>query len=171
MKMLSPLTLLLGLSAVGGLAGLAAGDGADKARATAQTPPPEAPPTGRSIDFTRDVYPVLQRACVECHGPDKQKGDFRLDSRAVAFKAGSGGAPAIVPGKPDESELVRRISLPKGSDEIMPSRGDPLTKVQIDAIREWVRQGAKWPEGHAPSQHWAYVKPARPSLPAVRDTA
>src|SRR5262245_19689080 len=76
------------------------------------------------VDFARDVFPLLQRTCFECHGPEKQKGSLRLDSRAAILEGGEQG-PAIVPGKPDESELLRRVALPKGTDGVMPARGEP----------------------------------------------
>src|SRR5436189_69231 len=73
-----------------------------------------------AVDFARDVWPVLRRSCVDCHGPDKQKGELRLDSRAAVLKGGESG-PAVVPGKPDESDLIRRVALPKGDDGAMPA--------------------------------------------------
>lgn len=119
------------------------------------------------VDFARDVYPVLQRSCFECHGPEKQKGKLRLDSRAAAFKGGRNGE-VIVPGKAEASELYRRVVLPKGSDQIMPARGEPLSEVQVKSIRDWINQGAKWPDGVQSTRHWAYVQPIRPKLPAVQ---
>jgi hypothetical protein len=97
------------------------------------------------IDFVKDIQPILQAACLKCHGPEKQKGELRLDSKAAAFKGGKDGQ-VIVPGQSDKSDLYKRVSLPAGSDDIMPSKGDPLTKVQTDLIRDWINQGALWPE-------------------------
>jgi mono/diheme cytochrome c family protein len=99
----------------------------------------------KKIDFTQQIRPILQKSCVECHGPDKQKGKLRLDTREAAFKGGAEGA-VIKPSKPEESELFKRITLPADHDDRMPSEGDPLTKEQIDLIREWINQGAEWPE-------------------------
>src|SRR5262245_31223843 len=90
--------------------------------------PPAAP--APAVDFTRDVLPVLQRACVECHGPEKQKGKLRLDDRTAALRGGSSG-PVLVPGKPDDSELFRRIAIAKGETGIMPARGEPLSAGEI----------------------------------------
>ena len=98
------------------------------------------------VDFAKDIEPLLQQNCIKCHGPEKQKGDLRLDSKAAAMKGGKDGA-VIVAGQADKSDLYRRITLPAGSDDIMPSKGDPLTKVQTDLIKEWINQGAVWPEG------------------------
>ncbi|MEW6303026.1 MAG: c-type cytochrome domain-containing protein [Verrucomicrobiota bacterium] len=107
--------------------------------------------TGRAVaagkvDFAKDIQPILQKSCLECHGPEKQKGKLRLDSKAAALKGGDTG-PAIVPGQPDKSDLFRRITLPKDHDEFMPSKGDALTKAQTDLIRAWISEGANWPEG------------------------
>ena len=85
------------------------------------------------VDFNRDVFPILRRSCFECHGEKLQKGDLRLDEQSAAM-ASTG---LIVPRKPEESELVRRVTLPKGHDEVMPSRGDPLPPRDIERTKEW----------------------------------
>src|SRR5262245_3572203 len=73
------------------------------------------------VDFSRDVRPLLSRHCFKCHGPDDQarKAKLRLDRREAATAGGRSGTPAVVPGKPDESELVRRI-LAADDTEVMP---------------------------------------------------
>jgi mono/diheme cytochrome c family protein len=95
------------------------------------------------VDFTKDIQPIFQQNCIKCHGPEKQKGKYRLDSKATAFKETDNG-PTITAGDPAKSDLYRRITLPKGHDDIMPNEGDPLTKAQIDLIRDWINQGAVW---------------------------
>lgn len=125
-------------------------------------------PATPKVDFARDVYPILQRTCFDCHGSQKQQGRLRLDTREAAFKGGSGGS-AIVPGYPDDSELYRRVALPKGDAEIMPARGEPLTERQVKILHDWIKQGATWPDDVKPTQHWSYVKPVRPALPAVKN--
>ena len=90
-----------------------------------------------------EIGPILSKSCIKCHGPEKQKGKLRLDSKEAALKGGKDGA-IIVPGQADKSELYRRISLPAGNDDIMPNEGDPLTKAQTDLIRDWINQGAVW---------------------------
>ncbi len=102
--------------------------------------------TETKVDFARDIQPILQKSCVECHGPEKPKGKLRLDSKEAAFKGGKGGV-SIEPGKADQSELYRRIILPADNDDVMPNKGDRLTKAQTDVIRDWINQGATWPEG------------------------
>jgi hypothetical protein len=124
-----------------------------------------AEPSGK-VDFGRDIYPVLRAACFECHGPEKQKATLRLDSRAAMLRGGDSG-PAIIPGKAQQSELYQRIARAKGEEGIMPARGEPLSPAQRKAIRQWIDQGARWSDT-MPSRHWAYVKPVRRPLPAVK---
>ena len=118
----------------------------------------------QAVDFARDVFPILQRSCVECHGAKKQAGDLRLDRRRDAFQSGT-----IQAKRPDDSELLRRIRLPRGHDEIMPAIGEPLRSSQVDIISRWIRQGADWPEDFSAGKHWAYVVPQRADLPRVSE--
>ncbi len=114
------------------------------------------------VDFARDVYGVLQRACFECHAAELQKGKLRVDSREALLTGN-----AIVPGKASESELYRRITLPKGHEDAMPNRGEPLRKAETAKIRAWIDAGAKWPEDFKEGKHWAYVPPKQAPLPKV----
>ena len=92
------------------------------------------------VDFAKSVQSVFEARCIDCHGSKKQKGDLRLDSLKAA-------ASVIEPGKSGESELFKRIILPADHEDIMPPKGDPLSKEQIDEIKAWIDEGAKWPEG------------------------
>jgi len=120
---------------------------------------------GQPVDFNRDVRPILSNNCFACHGPDEKvrKADLRLDTKDGAV-ADLGDHAAIVPGKPDESELVKRIS---GTSKVMPpvKTGKKLTKTEIDTLTRWVKEGATY------ARHWAYVPPVRPELPAVKNAA
>lgn len=109
----------------------------------AQEPPAGSAP--ERVDFEKQIAPILLRHCIECHGPKLQKGDLRLDARANLFPAGDEQSWVVAPGKPDESELVRRIGLPAGDDDVMPNKGELLTKAQQDLVRRWVAEGADWP--------------------------
>src|SRR6188474_3640 len=133
--------------------------------------PQEAAPS--KVDFVRDVQPILKASCLKCHGAEKPKGQFRLDSRLHALKGGVAGK-AILPGKGSESLLVKLL-LESDPEERMPRKADPLPKAQIDLLRAWIDQGAVWPEAAsvaaAPIQHWAYVKPTRPAVPTVKDAS
>jgi hypothetical protein len=117
------------------------------------------------VDFTRDVFPILQRACFECHDAKLQKGKLRLDSRELAFK----NPETIVKGDAAKSELHRRITLPKGHDDVMPSRGEPLSKAQVGVIKAWIDAGAAWPDEVRAPKHWAYVAPVKTAPPEIRN--
>lgn len=97
------------------------------------------------IDFVKDIKPILEQNCVKCHGEEKQKGKLRLDEKEAALKGGKAG-PALIAGDAAKSELFRRITLPKDDDDFMPSEGEPLSKAQLDLVREWINQGAIWPD-------------------------
>jgi len=114
------------------------------------------------VDFNRDVRPILSDACFACHGPDeaKTKGKLRLDSREHALKPAKSGALAIVPGKPDESELIKRI-LTSDEEDVMPppKAHKTLTIAQKETLRAWIAQGAAY------QGHWAFTLPSRPPVP------
>ncbi|MBI3465044.1 MAG: DUF1549 domain-containing protein, partial [Planctomycetes bacterium] len=119
------------------------------------------------VDFSRDIRPILSGACFQCHGPDEgeRQADLRLDTREGAF-ADLGGHFAIVAGKPDESELWRRITSDDPDERMPPAdSGKVLTAKQIELIRTWITQGARW------AGHWSFVPPVRPPVPAVKNTA
>jgi hypothetical protein len=112
-----------------------------------------------TIDYARDVLPILADNCYKCHGPDEtdREMDLRLDRKEGAFRVEDGIA-VIVPGHPEKSELVRRITS-KDPDERMPPPDDAvrkLTPAQVETLTRWVQQGAKW------GTHWAFVPPAEP---------
>lgn len=111
------------------------------------------------------VYSLLQKACFECHGPEKQEGDLRLDRPADLANSFT-----VVAGEPEDSELLRRITLPQGHDEIMPAIGDPLSTNEIAIIRNWIIAGAEWPEDFAVTKHWSYVAPVLPEIPQLENT-
>jgi YHS domain-containing protein len=104
--------------------------------------------------------------CINCHGAKEQKGDLRLDSKASLFadRAADKDARPVVSGKPDESELVRRTSLPPGDDDIMPAKGEPLSKEQQELLRRWVAEGASWP---ANGDEWIAKELAAMVLPKI----
>ena len=119
----------------------------------------------KKVDFARNVFPIFRRSCIECHGAEKQEAELRLDQRASTFESGT-----IEAGNPGDSELLRRILLPRGHDEVMPAIGDPLPKRQIAIIRRWIQQGAEWPDEVQVDRHWSYIAPQRPAMPAVQNS-
>jgi hypothetical protein len=130
------------------------------------------PAANRVVGFERDVRPIFERACYDCHGPGKQKSDYRLDERTSALKGGSIGG-AIVPGDGARSLLVQYVA--GTHEEIrMPPKGDGLSAEQVGVIRAWIDQGAKWPVPVAGATtqasgegHWAYRALVRPAVPKV----
>jgi hypothetical protein len=117
----------------------------------------------RAVEFNRDVRPILADHCYACHGPDKnqRKADLRLDTAEGAV-AEREGTPAVVPGKPAESELVKRITEANPKHRMPPAKfGKPLSAKQIETLRLWVEQGAKY------QKHWSLIAPPRPTPPEV----
>jgi mono/diheme cytochrome c family protein len=127
---------------------------------------PVAASAATNVDFARVVQPIFIKRCYECHGPDKQKSNLRLDRKADAFKGGKSGDPVFVPGKSAESHIITRVTS-SDPEEMMPPKGDRLTEAQIKALRTWIDEGANWPDEQ---KHWSFIKPVRPAVPAVRGT-
>lgn len=99
------------------------------------------------VDFVRDIQPIFRRACLRCHGPDKQKADYRLDVRESALRGGESSAPNIIPGKSSDSPLMRYIS---GTGElVMPPEGERLTEAERATLSRWIDTGATWPDAVA----------------------
>ena len=116
----------------------------------------------RRVDFNTEVKPIINAKCITCHGGVRAKAGFSLLFRVDVFAKTELGRPAIVPGDPDHSEMIRRITS-NDPETRMPYKHEPLTKEEIDILRAWVREGAPWGE------HWAYKPVDAPSVPAVGD--
>lgn len=120
-----------------------------------------------AVDFEKDILPVLQDRCYDCHGPEKQKGKFRLDRLSSLLKGGDIGEPAVVPGKPGESFLIKAIKHEE-EDYEMPPKGKKLTGEQIALMEKWIAEGAKVPESWGPAKekpkltHWSFLPVKRP---------
>ena len=121
-------------------------------------------PAQSKVNFAREVRPILARRCFSCHGPDKAEAGLRLNQREHALSELPSSDHAIVPGKVDDSELLRRV-VSTDESERMPPEGKPLTSEQVDLLRRWIAEGANWDE------HWAFVAPVKPRVPQVRDAA
>ncbi len=149
---------------------VASGTGAVFAAAIPQQPGAEATlPLPKVVEFNRDIRPILSDRCFACHGPDenKRKVNLRLDTEA-GLRSKVEGRPVIVAGKPDDSELYKRI-VTTDDDERMPpakignSPLKPLTDREKKLVRLWIEQGAPW------QGHWAYLRPIAQIPPLVKD--
>ncbi|MCM8532594.1 MAG: hypothetical protein NE330_15620, partial [Lentisphaeraceae bacterium] len=102
----------------------------------------------KSVDFIRDVKPVLEFNCVSCHQATKAKGKLRIDTYEEMMKGASGDA-VIVSGKPEESTLYTTTVLDADDDDVMPPTKNHhvMSKFETDILKEWIKTGAKWPKG------------------------
>ncbi len=118
------------------------------------------------VDFQREIRPILADNCFKCHGPDEanRKGNLRLDTKQGAFAVLDDGQAAFVARQPEKSEALRRIASTDPEVHMPPpDSGKKLTAKQIELLRRWVEQGAKW------GLHWAFEAPRRPPLPKLED--
>ena len=122
------------------------------------------------VDFQKDIQPIFQQSCYDCHGPNNQLSGLRLDRKESALKGGALGKD-ILPGKASESPLFTRVAG-LGGVERMPMGRTPLSDAQIGLIRAWIDQGADWPYAAsvatvAVKKHWAFIPPEQPPVPQV----
>ncbi len=123
--------------------------------------------TPDELRLSAEARGVLAHQCTKCHGQHKQKGELRLDTRAGAMKGGENGA-AIVPGKPEQSELLKRVTLPTADDDHMPPEKKVVESQDIDTLRKWIAAGAPWPDGETAGVVFqrAPIAPRKPEFPA-----
>src|SRR5688572_21763739 len=120
------------------------------------------------IDYSRDIRPILSDKCFVCHGPDvaNNKSKLRLDTEAHALADLGNGRRAIVRGDTTQSQLIKRIAAENRSLVMPPVySGLKLSKQEIEKLTEWVAQGAPW------QQHWSFIPPKRPEVPALGEWA
>ncbi len=128
-----------------------------------------------TVDFVRNVQPILQQHCYRCHGDKKQKSGLRLDIKSEAFKGGESYGPSIVAGDLDGSPLIELITS-DDEESRMPPGGKRLSAEQINILRQWIMQGAVWPDGvdlttlKDPRDHWSFQPRSNPSPPVVDAT-
>jgi hypothetical protein len=137
---------------------------ADEAPAPSQ---PAENTAAKPLAYNSDIRPILSNNCFKCHGPDarERKAELRLDIAAEARKPTASGAIAIVPGKPDESELVARVfATDKAALMPPPDSHKQLSPHERDLLRRWVAEGAEY------QAHWSFIAPARAAVPTVAHT-
>ncbi len=124
-----------------------------------------------AVDYATEIQPILQRSCLDCHGPEKAKSELRVDQRAQLLRGGDSGLPAIVPGQSEKSHL---IDLIKGTDpdEVMPPKGERLSEAEIALIEKWIDDGAQWPGqmdavAELKTDHWSFQPVRRPQVPGT----
>ncbi len=122
--------------------------------------------TATPVDFNRDVRPILSRHCTSCHGGVKQASGVSFLQREKALGSGKSGKPVVVAGRPEASELLRRVMLPDTDGDRMPPTdhgdGQRLTSAEVEILRSWIGAGAIWGE------HWAFIKPQPQAVPTVQ---
>ncbi len=116
------------------------------------------------VDFSREVRPILARRCFACHGPDAQESGLALHDPTLVFTPADSEEAAILPGNPQASELIRRVTSSDESER-MPPEEEPLTQQEIEILREWIADGATF------EKHWAFVPPQAQPPQAVRYSA
>jgi Protein of unknown function (DUF1553)/Protein of unknown function (DUF1549)/Planctomycete cytochrome C len=115
------------------------------------------------VSFSNDIQPILNQNCVQCHGGVRQKNGVSFVFREDAFGKGKSGRRTIVPGHPDESELIARLTS-SDPEARMPYHAPALPPEQIRLLRQWIKEGANWED------HWAFVAPKPQPLPGVNES-
>ena len=126
-----------------------------------------APELPEKVDFNTHIRPIFNKNCTACHGGVKQAGELSFIYREMALKGGESGERAIVPGKPAESEIIRRIRTDDKDDRMPPIEEHPegITAGELALLEKWIEQGAVW------GDHWSFVPPEPTALPKVKNTA
>lgn len=116
------------------------------------------------------VRTILAHNCYSCHDGQKTKGGLRLDKKEFIFKGGKNG-PVVIPGKPEQSEIIRRIKLPAEDEDAMPTKGKRVSREEIELLSFWIKNGALWPEGPDKSLYRvAEMAPRLPNIPKATGT-
>jgi mono/diheme cytochrome c family protein/uncharacterized membrane protein len=121
----------------------------------------------QEMDLNIQVKAIFAHNCYKCHGAEKIKGDLRLDNKKMIFRGGESG-PLFVAGHPSESEIIRRLTVPRDDSDAMPPKGKKIGDDDIRAISFWIQKGAPWPDPSANEKTFriAKLEPRNPVLPA-----
>jgi len=143
------------------------GSSEDRIMNTSEMPvkAPEVLNANQLQELNINVRTILAHNCYACHNATKTKGGLRLDKKEFIFKGGENG-PILVAGNPEKSDMIRRVKLPFGHDDAMPTKGKRLSKEDIAMLEYWIQQGAPWPSGPEKSLYRvAALEPRMPALP------
>jgi hypothetical protein len=127
--------------------------------------------THAAVDYATQIRPLLQERCFSCHGALKQKSNLRLDTVELMRRGGKSG-PALVPGKPESSPILERVSAADPEDRMPPEHeGQSFSPTQVSQLREWIAAGAPAPADERPEadprEHWAFRPRTRPPVPGT----
>ena len=130
-------------------------------------------PMVAAIDYETEIEPILERNCLECHGPAKAKSQLRVDKRAMLLRGGDSGLPAIVPGNSAKSHLLELVKGAK-KGEVMPPKGERLKSAEIALLEAWIDDGANWPGQmnevvRLETDFWSFQPVERPVVPRIAD--
>ena len=158
--------LLIALGAIAFLSSsaLTAQRAAPPASAPGATPTTATEPP---VDFNWDIRPILSENCFRCHGPDEKnrRANLRLDTPEGAYAALRRGNAAIVPGHPETSEVIQRITAENAAVRMPPASTNKIVRPeQVELIRRWIAQGGVY------KPHWAFLTPTKPTVPAIKST-
>ena len=115
-----------------------------------------------TISYNEQIRPIINSKCIACHGGVKKSGELSFLFREEAIATGASGKKSIVPGKPNQSEVIKRLTH-ENPEVRMPLDHAPLDQAEIDLLRQWIKEGAKW------EKHWAYIPLKEPVIPDQLD--
>ena len=129
--------------------------------------------TAQQIEFKRDIAPILERHCWDCHNAESHEGELRLDTLGGMLEGGGSGIAAIIPGKPEQSYLIDVISH-LDPDLKMPPEQEKIPASEIELLRRWIKEGAVWPGQQIiatdiQSDHWAFQPIKRSQVPSFKN--
>jgi len=102
--------------------------------------------SAQTVDFTAQIKPLLEARCINCHNSSALFGELNLENRALAFKPRAKGT-VITPGQPEKSPLYIVLTLPEAEQKSMPPTGHKIPNADVDLVKRWIKDGAKWPDG------------------------
>ncbi|QDV20991.1 Planctomycete cytochrome C [Gimesia panareensis] len=131
----------------------------------------------QNIDFEKQVLPLLQAKCFDCHNADTQESKFRLDRKAALLRGGDSGEPAIISGNSAQSHLIKLVRGEEAGLLMPPDESERLSPEQIQLLADWIDQGAPWPGPNGvvkqvkqTTDHWSFQPLAKVTPPEIKDT-